>query len=104
MRRRFSFWFYTMSRAKRGLSRGTLWLYMLRLCKMFSEEKKSEEHVMYFTTTNGQQIFIPEMCQFCDMGTGGGHQYNCPLYPHERYEIRIVFINELGHEVEEKET
>jgi len=58
---------------------------------------------MYFTTTNGQQIFIPEMCQFCDMGIGGGHQYNCPLYPHERYEIRIVFINELGHEVEEKE-
>ena len=56
---------------------------------------------MYFTTTNGQQIFIPDMCQFCDMKTGGGHQYNCPLYPHERYEIRIVFFTELGNEVEE---
>ncbi len=34
---------------------------------------------MEYTTTDGQNICIPDMCGFCSLSTSGGHELNCPM-------------------------
>ena len=34
---------------------------------------------MEYTTTSGETTRIPNMCGFCSLNTGGGHEPNCPM-------------------------
>lgn len=36
---------------------------------------------MRFTTTDGKEHLIPEMCSCCQLNTAGKHEWNCPNNP-----------------------
>jgi len=36
---------------------------------------------MRFTTTDGKEHFVPEICPFCRLNTAGKHEWNCPNNP-----------------------
>jgi len=35
---------------------------------------------MYFSFTDGREIFKADMCAHCQLDSGGGHNPNCPLF------------------------
>jgi len=41
-------------------------------------------------TTNKQEIFIPNHCEFCNLDTGGNHATNCPYYKAKRPNLFIL--------------
>ena len=36
--------------------------------------------LMYFSLSDGREIFKADMCAHCQLDTGGGHNPNCPLF------------------------
>ncbi len=44
-------------------------------------------------TTDGQEIFYPHSCEYCQLDSGGNHAYNCPyrtgIYPD--YDDKITY-------------
>ena len=34
---------------------------------------------MYFSLTDGREIFTADMCGYCQLNTGGEHEKDCPL-------------------------
>ena len=51
---------------------------------------------MHFSTSDGKECDVPDMCGFCDMDTGGNHQPNCPLYFVPSYYLPYWGINEMS--------
>jgi len=37
---------------------------------------------MYFSFSDGREIFKTDMCAHCQLNTGGEHEKNCPLFNH----------------------
>jgi len=35
---------------------------------------------MHFSTSDGKQWDVPEMCAHCQLNTGGEHEKDCPLF------------------------
>ena len=35
---------------------------------------------MYFSFSDGREIFKADMCGYCQLNTGGEHEENCPLF------------------------
>jgi len=61
---------------------------------------------MIKTTTDERDYEYPAMCPYCNITTGGQHQWNCPAFPPFRklYEvspIRIFKYDDKGNFVKE---
>lgn len=66
---------------------------------------------MRITTTDGKVYDRPDMCGYCEMTTGGQHQWNCPAFPPEqkaylveiKTNVRIFKYDDEGNFIKELE-
>jgi hypothetical protein len=50
---------------------------------------------MHYTKTNGEVVFVPDQCSFCNMNTAGQHEYKCPLYTPNNIKFHPKYLEDL---------
>lgn len=60
---------------------------------------------MYFSFTDGREVFKAELCAHCQLNTAGEHEENCPYISRERtakrrFELKIEDLNDAISEAE----